>query len=111
MKKGLREAPTGNGAVDSGGVCGCKDAHVHRSGGSCTKAPNLPRLQDTKESGLDVGSSESDLVEKQGAAIDFMKVAFASVGRSSEGALFVAEDFRGGELAWKGSDVDCEEGF
>ena len=40
-----------------------------------------------------------------------MKVAFASVGRSSEGALFVAEDFRGGELAWKGSDVDCEEGF
>ena len=40
-----------------------------------------------------------------------MKVAFASVGRSSEGALFVAEDFRGGELAWKRPDVDGEEGF
>ena len=111
MKKRLREATTGNGSIDGAGVCGCKDTDVHRGGSACTKAPNLPRLQYAKESGLDVGSSESDLVEEQGAAVDFVKVAFASVGRSSEGALFVAEDFRGGQFAWKGSDVDGEEGF
>ena len=111
MKKRLREGTTGHGAIDGDGVRGGEDADVDRRGSSRTKAPNLPRLEYTKESGLDVGSSESDLVEKQGAAVDFMKVAFASVGRSGEGALFVAEDFSGGELAWKGSDVDGEKGF
>jgi hypothetical protein len=111
VKKGLREATTGHGSIYGDGVRGGEDADVDRRGSACTKAPNVSRLQDTKESGLDVGSGESDLVEKQGAAVDFMKVAFASVGRSSEGTLFVTEDFRGGELAWKCSDVDGEEGF